>query len=296
MKLNILALSALVIMLASCEKEISIDYNDVVPLLVIEGNVNNESVEVVISETRNMDDAENRIHTDALIYLSDSNGNIEVLDCDPDGIYRSKSIREGIPGVTYTLEVTRDDKTYVSSSTMQNPVEIISAEFSWEDFMNTKMLYYTIEFADIVGEDNFYCYRMFRNGEPYRWSVLSDRGSNDEHILVDIACMSEEQVNDGKEEDLDDILNPGDEIMLEIQTIDKTTYDYLFSLLLSERTSTNPLPNFSGGCLGYFSAYGVSRINIIYDEPADYMNAMDFYTTSCLWIYDIPEDSYLYYF
>ena len=38
------------------------------------------------------------------------------------------------------------------------------------------------------------------------------------------------------------------------------SYEYLYSLLLMDNTGTNPIENFTGGCLGYFSAFsGVGR-------------------------------------
>lgn len=84
-------------------------------------------------------------------------------------------------------------------------------------------------------------------------------------IFVDIACMDEDTVEENKEEDYDDILYEGDRITIEIQTIDRRTYDYLYSLGLSERTSANPIANFTGGCLGYFSAYSAVRIEDVFE-------------------------------
>jgi len=35
---------------------------------------------------------------------------------------------------------------------------------------------------------------------------------------------------------------------------------------IMDNTNTNPIPNFTGGCLGYFSAYSQVTINYVYHE------------------------------
>jgi hypothetical protein len=52
-----------------------------------------------------------------------------------------------------------------------------------------------------------------------------------------------------------DQLKEGDELRILIRAIDQRSYDYLYSMQLMDNTGTNPLENFTGGCLGYFSAY-----------------------------------------
>jgi hypothetical protein len=54
-----------------------------------------------------------------------------------------------------------------------------------------------------------------------------------------------------------DALQDGDNIKLEIRSIDKLSYDYLYSMQVMDNAGTNPIANFTGGCLGYFSAYYV---------------------------------------
>ena len=51
-----------------------------------------------------------------------------------------------------------------------------------------------------------------------------------------------------------DVLRDGDDLRIELYTIDQGAYDYLYSMQMMENTGTNPLTNFTGGCLGYFSA------------------------------------------
>ena len=59
------------------------------------------------------------------------------------------------------------------------------------------------------------------------------------------------------DENDNDALHDGDMIRLEIRSIDKLSYDYLYSMQVMDNAGTNPIANFTGGCLGYFSAYYV---------------------------------------
>ena len=256
----------LTIIVTGCEKVIDMDYRTVEPQVVIEGCVTNETVSVLITATRNMEDSVKVCGKDgATVILSDGKGFSEQLLYEADGHYRSPSQLKGTPGTAYTLTVETDGKTYTSSSVMQRQAVILSTAFRWEKFMNSRMLYYEVEVEDIKGEENYYCYRMYRNGEPYRWNVFTDKGDADGIILVDITCMDEDTAEDNKEEDRDDILYDGDRITMEVQTIDRRAYDYLYSLGLSERTSANPIADFAGGCLGYFSAYSAVRVEDVFE-------------------------------
>ena len=61
-----------------------------------------------------------------------------------------------------------------------------------------------------------------------------------------------------------DVLRDGDNLRIELYSIDQRAYDYLFSMQMMENTGTNPIPNFTGGCLGYFSAHWLVAIPFVY--------------------------------
>lgn len=265
MKKNIYPVLASLFLLTACEKEINFDYNSIEPQYVIEGRVTNEATEVIITQTR---DVENGIkstgHNTALVTITDSDGLTEALQYQPDGYYRSLSGLTGEPGKTYSLSVIIGENEFTSYSEMHGKAKMEKAYFYWLDVLNDKFLFFRFSFEDRKGEENYYCYRMYRNGEIYKWDVGRDRGSDGEIIEDNIVCMKEKMAQDNKEEDWKDILYEGDNIELEIQTIDRRTYDYLSSLSMSEETSANPISNFTNGCLGYFSAYSTIRTQIVF--------------------------------
>ena len=258
-----LFLLSFLLLLASCEKEIFLDYRSIEKIVVIEGFISNETAKVMLTLTRNMEDSVKTAAIEgAAITLSGSDGFSEAFEYK-DGYYYSPSGITGQAGITYTLSVVLDGQEYTSYSTMQRQAEIKSAAFDWVDIMGMKVLVYQVEITDIAGEENYYCYSMRRNGENYRWDVFSDRGYADDVIALDIFCMTDSDSEQTKEEKKHTLFD-GDIITLEVKTIDRRTYDYLYSLGLSERSSANPINNFSGGCLGYFSAQSVVREETVF--------------------------------
>ncbi|MCC8173001.1 MAG: DUF4249 domain-containing protein, partial [Odoribacter sp.] len=253
--------------ITGCEKEIDINYRSVDKLYIVEGHVTNEVTEVVITQTRDMEDGNKGTGIDgARVQLSTGDGFTEILEYNADGYYRSPSGLTGIVGTTYSLSVVINESEFSSTSTMNEQVEIEWALFQWQKIMDEKVLFFRFSFKDIPEEENYYCYRIYRNEENYSWGVMRDKGEDGNSIIRDITCMTEKMANDNKEEDWDDILYENDRIELELQTIDKGVYDYLYSLSMSNSSSSNPIDNFSGGCLGYFAAYSTTRTSLVFHK------------------------------
>ena len=101
---------------------------------------------------------------------------------------------------------------------------------------------------DIPNEDNWYFMHIYRNGTGYRWAVKRD-DQNPNKELQQLFTFAREGSDDK------DLLREDDHLHIEIRAIDQKTYDYFYSMQIMDNTGTNPLPNFTGGCLGYFSAY-----------------------------------------
>lgn len=265
MKKYIYPAIAALFLLTACEKELDFDYNSIDPLYVIEGRVTNEITEVIVTKTRDVENGTKPAGLDnALVTLTDGNGLSETLHYQPDGYYRSLNGLIGELGKTYSLSVVIDGEEFTSYSEMNGEAKVDSTYFYWMEAMGDKWLFYRVRFEDRAGEENYYCYRIYRNGEIYTWDVGRDKGSDGEIIEENFMCMTESTAQDNKQEDWDEILYEGDVIELEIQTIDRRTYDYLNSLAMSEDSGANPLSNFTNGSLGYFSAYTTVRAQVVF--------------------------------
>ena len=67
---------------------------------------------------------------------------------------------------------------------------------------------------------------------------------------------AENKMDDGDS----DALQENDALRIEVRAIDRASYDYLYSMQVMGSAGTNPIPNFTGGCLGYFSAYSYTNL------------------------------------
>ncbi|MCD7970433.1 MAG: DUF4249 domain-containing protein [Alistipes sp.] len=264
MKKYILPVILLLSLLAGCEKEIYIDYRTVEPLYVIEGRISNEGTEVLVTLTKDMDDGSDPTpQSDATVTLISGDGEIYPLDYAVDGYYRAADLT-GTVGQTYTLQVEAGGNMFTSTSEMHGQAQIGSLHFQWLKALGEKVLFLVFVLEDIPDQENYYHYKVYRNGENYRWYVMNDRGNDGKPISVNVFCMTEQMAKDDKEDDREHILYEGDEISIELQTIDKRTYDYLYSVGLSESAASNPIDNFTGGCLGYFAAFSTFRTGTVF--------------------------------
>ena len=118
---------------------------------------------------------------------------------------------------------------------------------------------------DIPNESNWYFMHIYRNGVGYRWAVMKDDKNPNKELQQLFSFF-----RDGQKDN--DVLQDGDELKIVIRAIDQRAYDYLYSMQQMSSTATNPIDNFTGGCLGYFSAHS---------EIVDYK---DFYYS------DVTED------
>lgn len=231
----------------SCKKDIEIDYHQVAPLYVVEASVSNEGMEARISQTNNMDD--NSTQSDisqAKVVITASDGSQYNLNYTKNGTYKASA--KGTPGVEYTIDITFDGNHFTSSSVMQKMPMMNSWRFIRKKIMSEYYQMGELMLQDIPNEDIWYFMHIYRNGTGYRWAVKRD-DQNPNKELQQLFTFAREGSDD------EDLLREDDYLHIEIRAIDQKTYDYFYSMQIMDNTGTNPLPNFTGGCLGYFSAY-----------------------------------------
>ena len=246
------------LLLASCEKEIDIDYRSVEPIYVVEASVSNEGMKARVSLTQDVSDNTTTSDvTDAHIVVKGDDGSETILYHRKDGNYQSMA--RGTEGVTYQIDVEVDGHHFTSTSTMQRMPKVNQFHFLWKKIMSERFLMGELLFQDIPNEDNWYFSHIYRNGLGYRWAVKRD-DQNPNKELQQLYSVAREGSNDK------DMLVEGDRLRLELRAIDQRAYDYLYSMQIMDNTNTNPVPNFSGGCLGYFSAYSQVTVDFVYHE------------------------------
>ena len=239
--------------LCSCEKEITLDYHQVAPLYVAEGLMTADGTKVRLTTTQDMTDNESNAHnvTGATITLSYDGEVLDTLNYSTNGYYVS-TIR-GREGREYTVDIFTDGHHFQSSSTMQKIPVMNSFRFVWKDVLTERMLFADLKLQDYKGENNYYFMHIYRNDVGYRWAVMDDTSNPGEELQQLFSCTTERNLD----KDNDDGLREGDRLRLEIRSIDKRCYDYFYSMQVMSNSGTNPIANFTGGCLGYFSACGI---------------------------------------
>jgi hypothetical protein len=238
----------------SCEKVIDIHLKNSEPLLVIEGNIDNQGPfsEVFLSETLPFSSLEQKVPVSgAVVKIQEDDKSPMILTEVEDGRYVLNDFH-GKPGSTYYLTVSVNGKDYESMSKMPQPVELdsigtISAAVFSETIKSTAVIY-----QDPVDTKNYYRFKVRINQvENNTYWVFNDRFSNGKVVTQTLS-------------DLSNKIYTGDSITVEMQCIDSAVYNYWNSLgnqSLGAAVPSNPVSNISNGSLGYFSAHTISYTN-----------------------------------
>lgn len=267
-------LCSVVLLFSACKKEIDFDYNEIDPIVVVEGRVTNEGTQVLVTKSRSVTDSVRSSCLPGAIVMIATNNGVDTLGFDGQALcYRSAL--KGKAGETYRLTVDFEGHHYEGQATMPAAAPILSAEFIWFSMLDERMVVYEMWAKDpMPNERNYYLYRMDRTkhhphlkdkywGKPYLWNVFDDRGNPPGLLYRDVMCMSERMAEEDEEDNWDRILYDGDTITFQLMTIDRTSYDYFTSLRTGQSGGANPRSNLSGGCLGYFTAGSITRADTL---------------------------------
>jgi len=251
---------ALLFIASSCEKEIDVDLRSITPRIQIEGIVKQDQFATVrVSQTLDFNDNSGYpFLKGAIVKISDDAGNSETLLQNSTGWYVAEDIK-GVIGRAYSLSVTYEDKEYTSTSKIPSLVKIDSLTMYKAPIMDyaIPMVHYT----DPKGAANQY-YRalVYINGKQLPdmiEQVYSCEFTDGSPMHDPLAVFSNDEDNDP--------IKKGDEILIEFQCIDKGSYIFFDTLSRTEDKKTNPISNITGGALGYFCASTVDQMTIIAD-------------------------------
>ncbi|MEX1122928.1 MAG: DUF4249 domain-containing protein [Balneolales bacterium] len=260
-KLSLLTLVAC-FALISCEQIIDVDLNSAAPKYVIEGAItdSNKPHQIKITQTKDFDEKDDFKGVDnAEVFISDDKGNSEFFIHADSGVYHGNDF-SGVSGSTYTLTVDIEDETFTASSKMPDPVEFRELNVEVISILGNTIMFPNALFPDPEGIDNYYRHILFVNKEKSNSIFVSSDDLFDGNYV-------ERTLPYG---DFENGLNPGDTILVEMQSIDKNIYEYFSSLLKtinrSAASPANPTTNISGGALGYFSAHTVQTRSVVIDN------------------------------
>lgn len=254
---NIFLIAMAFFALAACEKEIELDLVEAAPQLVIEAplKVGTNPFTVTITKTASFFEAGLlEVVENATIFLRDDMGNSIEIPYTNNGKYVAEIT--GVAGTIYTLNVEVDGQIYEASSFLPTKVELVDIEYKFEK-------------GGIIDDDGYEVFVRYNDplGVQNYYRVVHTLNDTLQNNSGDLQVMNDD-FNDGtlaKFPVLADIFNEGDRLAIELIHFDRNSYDYFKSVVdivgenqgLGGATAApgNPNTNWSGGALGYFSAY-----------------------------------------
>ena len=262
-----------IITIWSCEEIITIDLNTASPRLTVTAIVTDQPgpYTVNLSKSESYFSSNDSFPTvsHAMVTISDNMGNSEVLKESAPGNYQATALR-GVNGRTYHLKVVAEGSIYEASSYLPYPVvldSIVSQKITAggggpHNKESSNSYYIKCYFKDPSGGTDF-----------YRIESLT---ANTDSLASYYQIYSDE-VTDGQRIDYPlqrPTFNLGETATIELYHINTDNYDYYKTannilrnkkgpMAAASAPQANPLTNISGGAVGYFGTFAVSRKTVV---------------------------------
>ncbi len=252
-----------IFLLNSCERIIEFDLSESKEVVVIEAGItsNRGPFTVLVSKTSPYFGAKtNNLVSGAKVNVRAEKGNPRSFTETSPGVYKLDKII-AFPGFWYVIDVEYDGVHYNARSFLNEIVPIMDLTISYFDGFGFFESGYKVNcfIRDPIEKENYYRIKYYVNGNP-----VDDTG--------EISLYTDKLFN-GKVVGLGQrslVFSEDDTLTVELQTIDKATYEYFSTLesisgnvLEQSASPANPISNFNNGALGYFSAYSFDRKTLI---------------------------------
>ncbi len=262
--LKTVAFSAMVFVMSGCEEVIDVDLKEANPSLVVEAQITDSIAPFEIHLTTTKDFFSGKAApavTTADVVIADDAGNSDVLHHIGNGFYRTDSLKKGVVGRRYSLNINYNSKSYTASSVLAGGFSIDSVKYAFVKGspIQPKGYYLTVYGKDAPEKGNFFLIRAFRNDsmqtEPVKYLSNGDEFF-DAGKPVQVSLPYK--------------YNQGDIARVEFYSITKEYSEYLFNLNNQLNIGGGPfdpqpanLPsNISGGAFGFFVAAGISKATV----------------------------------
>ena len=241
---------------SSCEDVIDINLNDADPQLVIVGVVTNRLNRQQVTISRTVAFGEDRAAdpvSGADVEVAAGSGEVYRFVEQAPGSYVAANFR-GRENERYELRVRVAGREFTATSTMPNLVTADSIGTAIRNLFGEEQKFISIKFQDPPNVANYYRYLWSVNGSTFETlHVTRDKFNDGKYISEDLA-------------DFDVELASGDSVIVQMQCIDKATFDF-WNAVQSTNPGTaapaNPPSVFGDGALGYFSAHAMSELSTV---------------------------------
>jgi len=266
----ILAIVLTITMLA-CEEIITIDLNTSSPRLTVTAIVTDQSgpYYVILSKTASYfssNDSFPPVHN-AIVTISDDAGNSEMLKETNPGTYKTSTL-QGVNGRTYHLKIATEGLTYEAFSYLPYPVKLDSAVSQKitaagpHSKQGSENYYIKCFFSDPPGSSDFYRIEsVVANTDTLAsyYQIYSDEVTDGQKIAYPLQRPT---------------FSPGDTATIELYHINTVNYDYYKTannilrnkkgpMASASAPQANPLTNISGGAMGYFGTFAITRKKVV---------------------------------
>lgn len=254
-----IAFISLVIALSSCEKVIDIKLNPNDSRLVVEAQITDEpgSCIVKLSRVINYDQANSYPNVSGALVTITDNGTVYQLIESIPGTYTLPELT-GIPGHTYALKIRVNNEEFTSICKMPEHIDLDTLYADFEVFFIDTNLAAYIEYQDPAAQQNYYRFR----------TSIADTVSK--QIYLDDDTFYDGLYAEQSIVFFDNEYKSGDSLLVELWSIDKAVHKYFLTLssIIDGQSGqlaapANPESNISGGALGYFNAYAISRRTVV---------------------------------
>ncbi|TVQ07548.1 MAG: DUF4249 domain-containing protein [Bacteroidetes bacterium] len=257
----------LALLLVSCEEKIDLRVGETSErFLVVDGKITSDTTEHVVNLSLSggfyLEDETPRV-SGAKVVIYDNAGNEFLLRETIPGKYVTEGDVAGEIGVTYTLAIDYDGRTYKASSTMKRVPEIDSLSYRWD---NQKGSYRILLFGqEPEGRGDNYMWHLYKNNKHVTHTVDKVQIANDE--FFDGNYIKGFEV-DWWAHDFD--FQKGDTVTVAMHSITGEAFDFFMGVFtestngqMGSRPPANIPSNVSQGALGLFHASAVTRKSVV---------------------------------
>ncbi len=244
--------------LGSCTKVIDLDLNSSETKYVLKGEVISGDSTHHLSITTTIPFDEPNVFpgiSDAVVTLSDDFGNSAAMLHIGNGVYEAQNFL-AFDGRTYTMTAEIGDKTFSSTVTIPYVVPLLGATIIESSFFGQTGNLIVPTFQDPAQYTNYYKFRYYEKD-----SLDNDSGE----------ILSDDEFSNGQFNQQPFIGNylpaSGDTVVYKMWGIAQSVYKFLYSKDVNTSPNSgapaNPVSNWSGDALGYFTAHNLQQIQIV---------------------------------
>ena len=251
----------ILIFIIGCEDVIQVEIDSAKPQIVIEAKISNSLNNNFVKITKSTDFYNPNTYqtiSNAQVIIKENNKAEYLLSETSPGKYQNNQL-VAKAGNDYTIFVKYDNNQYSSNSYTPKGLKIDSVNYQIKErpFNKKKYLELHVYFQDNPGQRDFARFVIYKNGEKIKVIfIYNDRLTNGNYINYFFFNFNDES------------FYMGDEIFVEMQSINEQTYEYFRTLKnaatieskgpFGPAAPANPVNNWSNNALGYFSTFIVS--------------------------------------